>query len=153
MNHIITVRVYGLLFDDRKRLLVSDEYIRGSFYTKLPGGGLEFGEGTKECLLREFKEETGLNVSISKHIYTTDFFQQSAFRKDQQILSIYYLVDCQDLSQLKTSSVPFDLPTNITSDPEASGESFRWVEWDNLSNDVMDLPIDRHVVTLIKKIK
>ena len=52
-----TIRVYGVLVDSKRRVLVSDEYIRGNYFTKFPGGGLEFGEGTRECLKREFKEE------------------------------------------------------------------------------------------------
>ena len=55
-----TIRVYGILFDENKRILVSDEFIRGDYFTKFPGGGLEIGEGTRDCLKREFKEETGV---------------------------------------------------------------------------------------------
>ena len=50
---LFNVRVYGVLLDDEKRLLVSDEFIRGQYITKLPGGGLEIGEGTRDCLQRE----------------------------------------------------------------------------------------------------
>ncbi|MFX6853744.1 NUDIX domain-containing protein, partial [Acinetobacter baumannii] len=89
------------------RLLVSDEFIRGQFYTKLPGGGLEIGEGTRDCLAREFKEETGLTVTIGKHIYTTDFFQISAFNNKDQIISIYYEVIANDISGLHTKISPF----------------------------------------------
>ena len=71
------IRVYGILLDKNKRVLISDEFIRGNYFTKFPGGGLEFGEGTRDCLKREFKEETGLDVEIKEHIYTTDFFQIS----------------------------------------------------------------------------
>src|ERR1044071_6707044 len=86
------IRVYGVLINERKEVLVSDEYIRGSYYTKFPGGGLEYGEGTRDCLKREFIEEMNLKVEVGDHLYTTDFFQLSAFRPNQQILSIYYLV-------------------------------------------------------------
>src|SRR5881396_1217708 len=85
------IRVYGVLVNEQKQVLVSDEYIRGAYYTKFPGGGLEIGEGTRDCLKREFKEEMNLEVVIGEHIYTTDFFQQSAFNSAHQILSIYYL--------------------------------------------------------------
>jgi hypothetical protein len=51
MSQII-VRVYGLLIDEQEQVLVSDEYIRGNYYTKFPGGGLEFGEGLREGLTR-----------------------------------------------------------------------------------------------------
>jgi 8-oxo-dGTP diphosphatase len=33
---------------------------------QFPGGGLEFGESVEECLYREIKEETGLDVRIIK---------------------------------------------------------------------------------------
>jgi ADP-ribose pyrophosphatase YjhB (NUDIX family) len=76
MDLILSVRVYGVLINDQNEVLVSDEYIRGEYYTKFPGGGLEIGEGTRECLQREFKEEMNLEVAIGDHIYTTDFFQK-----------------------------------------------------------------------------
>src|SRR5215470_10651611 len=87
------IRVYGVLINDKKQVLESDEYIRGNYYTKFPGGGLELGEGTRDCLKREFKEEMHLEVQIGEHLYTTDFYQQSAFNLTQQIISIYYLVN------------------------------------------------------------
>jgi len=145
------IRVYGILIDERKRVLVSDEYVRGNYFTKFPGGGLELGEGTRDCLKREFKEETGLDVTINNHIYTTDFFQQSAFKSSEQIISIYYTVSCNNLSNLKTSITPFDLSTEITNNPNAAGESFRWLEWDEFSKDSVHLPIDKIVADLLKK--
>ena len=88
--HRFNLRVYGILINEKKQVLVSDEYIRGNYYTKFPGGGLEFGEGTRDCLKREFMEEMNLNVEIGDHIYTTDYFQMSAFNPEHQIISIYY---------------------------------------------------------------
>ena len=88
--HRFNLRVYGILINDKKQILVADEFIRGGLYTKFPGGGLEFGEGTRDCLKREFKEEMDLNVEVGDHLYTTDFFQMSAFNTQYQILSIYY---------------------------------------------------------------
>ena len=102
-----TVRVYGILFDDNKRILVSDEFIRGDYFTKFPGGGLELGEGTRDCLKREFKEETGLDVTVGEHIYTTDYFQQSAFNSNDQIISIYYFVEAKDVSNLSVKNKNF----------------------------------------------
>lgn len=144
------IRVYGILVDNRKRVLLSDEYIRGAFFTKFPGGGLEFGEGTRDCLKREFKEETGLDVEIGGHIYTTDFFQKSAFNNNDQIISIYYFVH-GDASQLATKTTRFDFLPHQTSDPEGEAEIFRWIEWKNLDEAMMDLPIDKLVVQMIKR--
>lgn len=143
---LFNVRVYGLLFDEEKRLLVSDEFIRGEYFTKLPGGGLEFGEGTRECLKREFLEETGLEVTVGDHIYTTDFFQISAFNKKDQIISIYYEVHTSYPIPLKTSARPFDFSPSQVSDPNSCCEVFRWISWNELSEDTMSLPIDKVVI-------
>lgn len=147
---LFNVRVYGLLFDKDRRLLVSDEFIRGNYFTKLPGGGLEIGEGTRDCLKREFKEETALDVTIGDHIYTTDFFQISAFNNKDQIISIYYEVFCDDTSSLITKEKPFDLSPEQTADPMGESEVFRWIRWEDLSEESMSLPIDKVVIGLLK---
>ncbi|MBN9299421.1 MAG: NUDIX hydrolase [Filimonas sp.] len=144
------VRIYGILMDEKKRVLVADEFIRGEFFTKFPGGGLELGEGTRDCLKREFKEETNMDVTIGAHIYTTDFFQVSAFNKNDQIISIYYFVQAADTSGLATSEKVFDFTEEQIADKTAQYESFRWVEWDNLNADDITLPIDKIVVKMIK---
>ena len=148
---LFNVRVYGILIDAANRLLVSDEYIRGDYFTKLPGGGLEFGEGTRECLAREYMEETGLTVTVGDHFYTTDFFQMSAFKKTDQIISIYYYVHCDDLSVIKTTTAPFDFTPDQVADPNGTPESFRWVEWESLGEETMHLPIDKVAIKLLKE--
>ena len=77
-----------MLIEERK-ILLSDEFIAGKPYTKFPGGGLEFGEGTLDCIKREFQEECFIDVHSITHFYTTDFFVASAFGPDQ-IISIYF---------------------------------------------------------------
>lgn len=148
---LFNVRIYGLLFDEQNRLLVSDEFIRGQYLTKLPGGGLEIGEGTRDCLKREFKEETGLDVIIGKHIYTTDFFQISAFNNKDQIISIYYEVLANDVSGLNTKLKPFDFEQHQIADVTKCAEVFRWIEWNDLHVDSMTLPIDKVVIDLLKR--
>lgn len=148
---LFNVRVYGILIDDQQRLLVSDEFIRGQFFTKLPGGGLEIGEGTRDCLAREFKEETGLEVTVGEHLYTTDFFQISAFNNKDQIISIYYKVHCTNLSVLKTSEIAFDFLAEQTADNTRTAESFRWIHWNDLTEDSMSLPIDKVAIRFLKQ--
>ena len=89
---LFNVRVYGILVDEQKRVLVSDEFIRGNYITKFPGGGLEFGEGPIDCLKREFMEEMGQTITILGHFHTTDIFVQSKFNPKKQVLAIYYLI-------------------------------------------------------------
>ncbi|MEX6687193.1 NUDIX domain-containing protein [Danxiaibacter flavus] len=145
------VRVYGILIDSNNRLLVSDEFIRGEYFTKLPGGGLEFGEGTRDCLKREFKEETGLDVTIGDHIYTTDFFQISAFNKKDQIISIYYFVHPDGPIALETKDTPFDFAPYQVADVNGESEVFRWIEWESLSEESVSLPIDKVVIKMVKE--
>jgi ADP-ribose pyrophosphatase YjhB (NUDIX family) len=90
------IGVYGLLIQNNK-VLMSKENIQGKEVYKFPGGGLIFGEGTKDTLQREFAEELNIKIEILQHIYTTDFFVQSAFHKDYQVIAIYYLVKSKDV--------------------------------------------------------
>jgi 8-oxo-dGTP diphosphatase len=146
----LTVRVYGILFDDNKRILVSDEFIRGDYFTKFPGGGLEIGEGTRDCVQREFKEETGLDVTVGDHIYTTDYFQPSAFNANDQIISIYYYVHAEGLNDLQVKTKVFDFELHQVADPKGQSEVLRWIEWNALEESSVSLPIDKIVVRMLK---
>ena len=148
---LFNVRVYGLLLDAQNRLLVSDEYIRGEFFTKLPGGGLEFGEGTREGLAREFIEETGITVNVGAHLYTTDFFQISAFNKKDQIISIYYIVHSTECQKIKISEKNFDFTPEQIADTKGTFESFRWVNFESLNENSMSLPIDKVAIQILKQ--
>ena len=146
------IRVYGILINEQKKVLVSDELIRGNYYTKFPGGGLEYGEGTRDCLKREFKEEMNLEVAVGDHLYTTDFFQKSAFHPDHQIISIYYLVNPLEEISVRLSSVEFDFDEQqmVIYNQQNEVETFRFIDWENLSEESVTLPIDKIVVRMLK---
>ena len=146
-----TIRVYGILIDENQRVLISDEFIRGDYFTKFPGGGMEFGEGTRDCLKREFKEETGLDVIIGEHIYTTDYFQQSAFNPDDQIMSVYYFVHAEDPGSLLVKTKVFDFELHQIADPKGQSEVLRWIDWNEFNEDCVSLPIDKIVVKMLKQ--
>ena len=147
------IRVYGVLINKNRQVLVSDEFIRGAYITKFPGGGLEFGEGTRDCLQREFMEEMNLKVKVTGHIYTTDFYQQSAFNPAHQIISIYYFVKAMEpiTSVLRSTAFDFDETQMRTYEQTGETESFRFINRDDLSEDDVTLPIDKKVVNLLKK--
>jgi len=148
---LFNVRVYGLLINENNELLVSDEWIKGKAFTKFPGGGLEFGEGTKDCLIREFQEETGAEITIKKHLYTTDFFQLNAWNSSQQIIAIYYLVETKNWQKIASSSKPFDFTAEQLANKEIQVESFRWIPINTLTTDCVTLPIDKVVIGLLKE--
>ncbi|MES2566462.1 MAG: NUDIX domain-containing protein [Bacteroidota bacterium] len=138
------VRVYGILIHENN-VLVSDEHIKGMNITKFPGGGLEFGEGTIECVIREFKEELDLDIEVISHFYTTDFFVNSAFSVNNQVISIYYLVKAKEefdpkKTTFKISKQPFDFEKK-----KEGAQSFRWVTLEKISENDFTFIIDKRV--------
>jgi 8-oxo-dGTP diphosphatase len=138
------VRVYGIFIHDGA-ILVSDEYIKRNKITKLPGGGLEFGEGTRDCLVREFKEELGLDVEIQDHFYTTDFFVTSSFDTNSQVISIYYTVKALGNHDFKVSANPHDY------EKKEGAQSLRWIKLSDLKETDFTLIIDRKIGEMLMK--
>lgn len=95
MINQLNVRVYAAAVKEGKVLTLYEEYA-GEKLVKLPGGGLEFGEGVLDCLKREFEEELNAKIKVIDHLYTQENFQISRFRENEQLLSIYYLVEIED---------------------------------------------------------
>ena len=150
---LFSIRIYGILINEQKQVLVSDELIRGSYFTKFPGGGLEFGEGTRDCLKREFKEEMDLEVEIGEHIYTTDFYQTSAFNPEHQIISIYYFASALETIKAPIRLAPFvfDEEQMKVYEKTKTIESFRFIDWEDFSSAAVHLPIDKVVADLVKE--
>ena len=143
MKYPFNVRVYGILICN-KQVLLADEYFHKTYITKFPGGGLQFGEGTMDCIKREFKEELNSEIEIIRHFYTTDFFQPSAFDSTKQIISIYYLVKPVSEINFKTSEKRFDF-----SELKDEIQSFRWIALENLSEEEMTFPIDKKAAKIL----
>jgi 8-oxo-dGTP pyrophosphatase MutT (NUDIX family) len=140
----LNMRVYGIL-EWQNQILVVHEKMGVHAFTKFPGGGLELGEGTRDCLIREFMEETGMTIEVGNHIYTTDFFQQSAFRETDQLISVYYKVH------------PVSDPALISQDEITVIENgreeilkFFWVPLPDLHENLLTFPIDKLVVSMIQ---
>ena len=97
-----------LILNDKNEILISDEYHLNRRMTKFPGGGMEYGEGTIECLQREAREEFDQNLLNIRHFYTTDYYQKALFFDDHQLISIYYQADLEDEEGLQSSTIPFN---------------------------------------------
>jgi len=139
------IRVYGILINEKQEVLLSDEFQMNMKMTKFPGGGLEMGEGTKDCLRREAIEELGQEIEIIKHLYTTDYYQKALFYTDHQLISIYYRIKLKSTEKFKISEKPFDFH------PLKNGsQSFRWKLIKELEESDLSFPIDKKMVTIIK---
>ena len=139
------IRVYGLLIDNGK-ILVCDEERFDKRFTKFCGGALEYGEGLRDALKREWKEETNTSIVVTEHIYTTDFFQQSAFDTRQQLISVYYKVKLLEPFNAILSTKAFDI---MQENPEAI--SWRWLELNKKAEDELTFPIDKLVMRRLLK--
>jgi 8-oxo-dGTP diphosphatase len=140
------IRVYGLVLNDSKQVLLSDEYEFDRTMTKFPGGGLAFGEGPEDCLKREALEEFKQEIEITGHFYTTHFFQRALFYPDSQLISIYYTMRFKDPIRFRISKVPFDFPES-----KNGSQCFRWAYVAKLSKTDLSFPIDQYVLDLLKR--
>lgn len=135
MINKINIRVYAIYLNKNKELMALDEGYAGEKLIKLPGGGLEFGEGTLDCLHREFAEELNLKIKVLEHFYTQEDFLVSRFRENEQLLTIYYTVDILNLNELKILD-----------------ESIEKVKWISLQEEnPLPLPIDKIVFEKLKE--
>ncbi len=92
------VRVTGVLVENNKILLVKQKVSEKRNWS-LPGGKLEQGETLEQGIIREMKEETGLDVEIIRLLYLCD-----VSASDNTLLHITFL--------LKRVDGDIKLPTN-----------------------------------------
>ena len=136
------VRVYAVITAPNRGVLVAHETIGDYHFTKFPGGGLEFGEGLIDGLKRELMEELHLSFPNVEHFYTTEFFQPSAFRKEDQIISVYFSVDpVRELLERGSQWEHRELP--------GKKQVFEWISFDRLTANDVTFPIDKHVVGML----
>lgn len=128
------IRIYAIAIKDNKIFTLTEGYA-DTVLTKLPGGGLEFGEGTIECLHREFDEELNLRIKIVDHFYTQEGFHTSLINDNKQIFNVYYLVEILNLEEMEIK-IP----------------KIERVSWNDITMDnPFTLPVDRIVFERIQK--
>lgn len=131
------LRVYALILNKENEILLSDEKYADRSFTKFPGGGLEWGEGLKDGLKRELKEELSIDADIGDLFYVNDFFQRSAFRKTDQLISFYFVVrvNRSDLKHVTNSEKPL-------SDKE---DRVYWLDAKSIHPGLLTFPVDKVV--------
>ncbi len=82
------VRPTAVLIEGGKILIVKQE-VSDQRHWSLPGGALEYGETIEQCLVRETKEETGIDVKIKELLYISDRFRHL----DHHIVHMSFLVE------------------------------------------------------------
>jgi ADP-ribose pyrophosphatase YjhB (NUDIX family) len=123
-NRIHAFRSTGVLIKDGKILIHRAD--NASEYA-LPGGHVSWGETSAETLVREYKEELGVDISVDRLIWVEEVFWKWGARKAHSICH-YHLVNLNDPSQISNEGVFRSL---------ASDESrliFQWVDVKELHN-------------------
>lgn len=67
----------------------------------MPGGGLEFGEGTVACLKREFREELNLEIEVQDCFYIQEEFVPSLAEDQKQLLMLYFYANILDMENME----------------------------------------------------
>ena len=142
------LRVYGIFVNEKNEVLLTDEFQLDTKMTKFPGGGLQFGKGTIDCLKREMLEECNQEIEEIEHFYTTDFYQKALYFENNQLISIYYKARLKEPVKISFSNCAFDFD-----ELKNGNQSFRWVKINTLNPDELTFPIDKHVATLLQKSK
>jgi ADP-ribose pyrophosphatase YjhB (NUDIX family) len=105
----IKVRPSGVLLQGDRVLLIKQS-VTAKRKWSLPGGRLEKGETIEHCLVRELKEETGIDVGVLNLLYVTDRFSRT-----DHVVHMMFLIRSLD---------PNLLPLEWThEDPHSSGSS------------------------------
>ena len=96
----VRVRIGGLLLRDGAMLLAAHRGLlpENIPFWSPPGGGWQFGESIRAALVREFQEETGLNVRVGRFLHLHEFR-----RGELQALELFFEVlanNDADLPQL-----------------------------------------------------
>ena len=113
---LFSYRVGGVLIKDNKILLTKG----GNDYS-LPGGHNQIGETSQETIVREFKEETGLDVEPLNVISTYENFWKWE-DKDCHQLCIYYKLKMVDETQ------------ELVPNPDTNDTKFIWLELEKLKS-------------------
>ena len=82
------VRVAGILIENNKILLIEHKK-NDKKYWLIPGGGVDWGERTAEALIREYKEETNLDVTVDKFLFLSETIAPD---KEKHVINLYFKV-------------------------------------------------------------
>jgi ADP-ribose pyrophosphatase YjhB (NUDIX family) len=88
------IRCQGAIVRDSQVLLIQHrEHASGRSYWLLPGGGKEDGESAEEGVVREMREETGLEVKVERLL-----FVDPGFEGKENVYNQYLTYLCRILS-------------------------------------------------------
>ena len=73
------VRTRAVIFDEKGRILVQHHSSSKPDFYRLPGGGVRYREKAEDCLVREIREEAGLDAKADRLLWVRDFLDQFSY--------------------------------------------------------------------------
>lgn len=114
----------AIIIKDHKLLVESCDYGRGRF-CKLPGGGHQWGETMQDALIREAKEELGLDIAVKRLILARDYIARNHHTTlDEPCFhqaELIFECDVMDFSKLGTGT-----------ELDGEGQEIRWLDLESL---------------------
>ena len=116
----IRVRICGLCWREEQLLMVNHRGLAEGDFWAPPGGGLEFGESVEERLREEFRQETGLHVSVGHFRFACEFI-----KRPLHAIELFFEVTVREGALMKgddpeypiIQDVKFMTPSEIRSTP------------------------------------
>ena len=124
MDKFFKHSVKAIIIKDNKLLPVRDDYGRGR-YSKLPGGGHEWGETMQGAIIRECKEELNLDVKPLRLVLARDYIAKNHNQP--------YDLDCFHLSELMFECEVRDFSTlGNGCEPDSNEQKIKWLDLNSL---------------------
>ena len=89
------MRVAGILIEN-ERILLIEHSKNDKKYWLVPGGGVDWGESTAESLIREYKEETNLDIEVESFLFLSETIAPD---KEKHVINLYFKVKRKDTSK------------------------------------------------------
>lgn len=126
-------RVSGIIIKNDEVLL--EKYGDNSFC--LPGGYVEFGETSKEAVIRELKEETNITFNDVKYLGIIENFFTNIRNEKTHEIDIYYKTNI-------TSEESNKIDLNLIENDKGSiiKHHFKWIKIKELNNLIVPLIIN-----------
>lgn len=117
------IRVKGLIINNDNDILLGYSYNTYQF----PGGHLEKNESIKQCLKREIKEETGMDIdeSLMKPLICIKYFMKNHYNK-----LYYFVINTEQSVNLKN--------TNYTKEEKEGNYVLRYVNMEDVEEVIID---------------
>jgi 8-oxo-dGTP diphosphatase len=72
----LRVRSCGICIEQDTILLVNHRGLRAGDFWAPPGGGIELGETAAQAVVREFREETNLEIAVGNFLFACEYLHE-----------------------------------------------------------------------------